>query len=85
MASKDYPRSLYLNGWLDLSAERIVNSAAEEEAARAEGYKTLPEFPHPDDFPDGVVTAEPKVAPAPAPKPDPKPPVAPKPPKKTKA
>lgn len=39
-----YPRSLYLRGWEDLSAEVVVRSADEEAAARAKGYKRLPEF-----------------------------------------
>lgn len=59
--SRDYPRSLYLKGWDDLSLEKIVRSAEEEEAARAHGYKKLTEFPHPDTF--GAV--DPPVEPKP--------------------
>lgn len=61
--SRAYPRSLYLHGWADLSAEKIVHDQAEENSARADGYKTLPEFPHPDDFPNGVVTVSVPAAP----------------------
>lgn len=39
----EYPKSLYLKGWEDLSATVIVNSPDEEEAARKHGYRTLNE------------------------------------------
>ena len=45
---KEYPKSLYAKGWSDLSAHRIVKDAAEEDAARADGFKHMSEFPHPD-------------------------------------
>ena len=41
----DYPRSLYLKGWEDLSLTVIVNSEEEELAARANGYRNLKETP----------------------------------------
>jgi hypothetical protein len=39
----EYPKSLYGKGWDNLSDEVIVNSAAEEKASRAKGYKSLAE------------------------------------------
>jgi hypothetical protein len=39
----EYPKSLYLRGWEDLSAERVVRDAAEEADARAAGYRSLAE------------------------------------------
>ena len=60
--STEYPKALYLRGWEDLSAYRRVLNAAEEDAARIEGWKTLPEFAHPDGLaapkPEPVVTVE---------------------------
>ena len=41
----EYPKSLYLKGWEDLSLHVIVNSPEEEEAARKEGYRSLGEGP----------------------------------------
>lgn len=41
----NYPRSLYLKGWEDLSLTVIVHSEDEELAARANGYKNLKETP----------------------------------------
>lgn len=46
----EYPKSLYLKGWEDLSLHVIVNSPEEEESARKDGYRTLGEGP------DGAVT-----------------------------
>lgn len=57
--TSSYPRSLYLHGWTDLLAEVVVNDEVEEQKRRDQGYKRLTEFPHPDTFPDGVVTAGP--------------------------
>lgn len=37
----EYPKSLYLHGWEDLSAEVVVRDAAEEAEARARGYRML--------------------------------------------
>ncbi len=54
-----YPRSLYLRGWADLSAEVVVRSAEEEAEMRAKGYKRLPEF-------DAVQPEAAPVEPAPA-------------------
>ena len=66
MAFAEYPKALYLRGWEDLSAYRRVLNAAEEDAARIEGWKTLPEFAHPDGLaapkPEPVVTVEIPVA-----------------------
>lgn len=59
-----YPKALYLGGWHNLASYRAVASAAEEEEARAEGFKTLPEWPHPDTF--GEVSPAPVVNPMPA-------------------
>lgn len=39
----EYPKQLYRSGWDDLSDSVVVNDAAEEEAARAEGFKMLDE------------------------------------------
>ena len=39
----EYPKQLYRSGWEDLSDSVVVNDAAEEEAARAEGFKGLDE------------------------------------------
>ena len=39
----EYPKSLYLKGWEDLSKHVIVNSPDEEEKARKNGYKSLNE------------------------------------------
>ncbi len=47
MAYVEYPKALYLGGWGNLGSYRRVASAEEEAAARAEGYMTLAEFPHP--------------------------------------
>jgi len=50
-----YPKAVYLDGWTNLGSYRRVNDAVEEEIARGEGYKTLPEFPHPDAKPEPVM------------------------------
>lgn len=39
----EYPKQLYRSGWEDLSDSVAVNDAAEEEAARADGFKMLDE------------------------------------------
>ena len=39
----EYPKQLYRSGWEDLSDSVVVNDAAEEESARAEGFKMLAE------------------------------------------
>jgi len=39
----EYPKQLYRSGREDLSDSVVVNDAAEEEAARAEGFKMLDE------------------------------------------
>lgn len=44
MTFHEYPKSLYLRGWDDLSAERVVKDAAEEADARAAGYRMLSEL-----------------------------------------
>lgn len=74
MAFAEYPKALYLDGWHNLASYRRVASAEEEGAARAEGYKTLPEWPHPDNPPvaEPVVVAAPEAPPA-APNPEPAP------------
>ena len=43
MKSTEYPKQLYRKGWDDLSDSVVVNDAAEEEAARADGFKMLSE------------------------------------------
>ena len=43
MKSTEYPKQLYRQGWDDLSDSVVVNDAAEEEAARADGFKMLSE------------------------------------------
>jgi hypothetical protein len=42
-ASMEYPKSLYLKGWEDLSATVIVCDEKEEAEARKQGYKMLKE------------------------------------------
>jgi hypothetical protein len=42
-ASMEYPKSLYLKGWEDLSATVIVCDEKEEAEARKQGYKMLNE------------------------------------------
>jgi hypothetical protein len=37
----EYPKSLYLRGWSDLSATVVVHDAAAEAEARAAGYRML--------------------------------------------
>jgi hypothetical protein len=37
----EYPKALYRRGWEDLDACVTVHDAAQEAAARAEGYRTL--------------------------------------------
>lgn len=39
----EYPKSLYLQGWLDLSLHIVVNSPEQEEEARKHGYRSLDE------------------------------------------
>ncbi len=39
----EYPKQLYRKGWKDLSDTIVVNSAEEEDAARADGFKMLGE------------------------------------------
>lgn len=41
----EYPKSLYLRGWDDMSAHVIVRDRAEEDAARAGGYRMLTDPP----------------------------------------
>jgi len=43
----EYPKSLYLRGWADLSATVVVENAAEEAEARAAGYRMLSDPPEP--------------------------------------
>ena len=58
----EYPKALYLGGWGNLESYRRVANAEEEAAARAEGYMTLAEFPHPS-----VTAPAPFLAAPPAP------------------
>lgn len=37
----EFPKSLYLRGWSDLSATVVVHDAAAEAEARAAGYRML--------------------------------------------
>jgi len=39
----EYPKALYLRGWDDLAACFTVQDAAQEQDARAEGYRSLAE------------------------------------------
>ena len=41
MKSTEYPKQLYRKGWDDLSDSVVANDEAEEEAARADGFKML--------------------------------------------
>lgn len=43
MKSTEYPKQLYRQGWEDLTDTIVANDEAEEEAARAEGFKMLSE------------------------------------------
>ena len=43
MKSTEYPKQLYRKGWDDLSDSVVVENEAEEDAARAEGFKMLSE------------------------------------------
>lgn len=43
MEFHEYPKQLYRKGWDDLSDSVVVENEAEEEAARAEGFKMLSE------------------------------------------
>lgn len=66
----EYPKSLYLRGWADLSATVVVHDAAAEAEARAAGYRMLsdpPDQPEPaetvaagDSMEAEVVPAEPR-------------------------
>lgn len=62
MPFAEYPKAMYRDGWENLSSYRAVKDAKEEEAARAEGYKTLPEFPHPDNPPVAAPVVDAPVA-----------------------
>lgn len=39
MKSTEYPKQLYRQGWEDLTDTIVANDEAEEEAARADGFK----------------------------------------------
>lgn len=43
MKSTEYPKQLYRKGWEDLTDTIVANDEAEEEAARADGFKMLSE------------------------------------------
>lgn len=43
MKSTEYPKQLYRQGWEDLTDTIVANDEAEEEAARADGFKMLSE------------------------------------------
>ena len=58
MKSNEYPKQLYRQGWEDLTDTIVANDEAEEEAARADGFKMLSEE-------DGEGEAAPKPARAP--------------------
>ena len=59
MTFHEYPKALYLRGWDDLDACVTVKDRAEEDAARAEGYRTLLE-PVADAAPDDDAPEAPK-------------------------
>lgn len=40
----EYPKSLFLRGWDDLEATKLVHGEDEEREARKGGYKSLAEF-----------------------------------------
>lgn len=46
----EYPKALYMRGWLDLTACVTVDDARGEAAARADGYRHLAE-PEPEVIP----------------------------------
>ena len=41
MKHAEYPKQLYRQGWEDLADTIVANDEAEEEAARADGFKML--------------------------------------------
>lgn len=43
MKHAEYPKQLYRQGWEDLTDTIVANDEAEEEAARADGFKMLSE------------------------------------------
>lgn len=53
----EYPKSLYLRGWDDLSAHVIVADAEAEAEARKAGYRMLSDVPGDADG-DGVATKD---------------------------
>ncbi len=40
----EYPKTLYLRGWDDLEANKLVHGEDEEREARKAGYKAMAEF-----------------------------------------
>jgi hypothetical protein len=57
MQMQEYPKALYLRGWDDLDASVTVRDAAEEAAARAQGYRMLSEPAPVDADGDGTESA----------------------------
>lgn len=69
----EYPKSLYLRGWDDLSATVVVHDAAAEAEARAAGYRMLSD---PEPVENAVAASdsmEAEVVPAPEVVPEPEP------------
>lgn len=65
----EYPKSLYLHGWSDLSATVVAHDAAAEAEARAQGYRMLSD---PETTAEAVAagdTMEAEVVPPPEPPP----------------
>lgn len=51
----EFPKSLYLRGWADLSATVVVHDAAAEAEAREAGYRMLSD---PEDPPETVAASD---------------------------
>lgn len=68
----EYPKSLYLRGWDDLSATVVVHDAAAEAEARAAGYRMLSDPPEPIEAVSAGDSMEAEVIPPEAP-PEPQP------------
>lgn len=54
----EYPKSLYLRGWADLSATVVVHDAAAEAEARAAGYRMLSDPPEPAEAAEEVAAGD---------------------------
>lgn len=69
----EFPKSLYLRGWDDLSATVVVHDAAAEAEARAAGYRMLSDPPEPIEAVSAGDSMEAEVIPPEAPPEPPEP------------